>query len=177
MSGWLQRSPFPLSRVGDYGIKDSTALPPPTPFPAGPDPRRSPEGRRGPGAGRCGNTHWLAVADNTAHHPERLPQVRVPSLVQGIEATPEGTACGDHPKPHPPPPPVSSGIGTLGLRPLPLPVPVPLSVNPGRAAAERAEGCRRAGQGRGCRRQGGQRTERDARSEGAARTGQGVPAR
>lgn len=42
-----------------------------------------------------GSTHRLAGAQHAAHHPEGLPQVRVPRLVQGIDLPAEGAACGD----------------------------------------------------------------------------------
>lgn len=49
----------------------------------------------GPPATAIGSTHRLAGAQHAAHHPEGLPQVRVPRLVQGIDLPAEGAACGD----------------------------------------------------------------------------------
>lgn len=41
------------------------------------------------------STHRFTGAQHAAHHPKRLPQVRVPRLVQGIDLPAEGAACGD----------------------------------------------------------------------------------
>lgn len=53
-----------------------------------PPPARAP-------ATAVGFTHRLAGAQHAAHHPEGLPQVWVPRLVQGIDLPAEGAACGD----------------------------------------------------------------------------------
>lgn len=102
MSGWLKGSCFPFHGKERSILNRGVELPPcQPPSPADPGPGGL------PGKGACGGTHRLAVTDNAAHHPEGLPQVRVPRLLQSIEVPPEGAACGDptttHRRPRSPP--------------------------------------------------------------------------
>lgn len=103
MSGWLKGSCFPLHGKERRILNSGVELPP-----CQPPPQQSRVLGGLPGKGACGGTHRLAVTDNAAHHPEGLPQVRVPRLLQSIEVSPEGAACGDpttttHRRPRSPP--------------------------------------------------------------------------